>query len=172
MTGTRALPSFTMLLAALTLLASATLACSGKPASPEGERPTAAPPVSGDGSHTAAAATVVIDAAGLHRRLREEGPGLLLVDVREPEEFREAHIEGATLAPLSTTASALEGVEKDREIVLVCRSGRRSEEARKALAADGFTRVQNMEGGMLAWEKLGYPVVRLGPTLPSPPSRN
>lgn len=84
----------------------------------------------------------------------------LVVDVREPSEFDSGHIDGALLAPLGSVDKGLPGVEKDREIVLVCRSGRRSAKAQEILAAQGYTRLQNMEGGMLAWEKLGYPTVK------------
>jgi rhodanese-related sulfurtransferase len=84
----------------------------------------------------------------------------LVVDVREPSEFESGHINGAVLVPLGSVEKGLPGVDKDREIVLVCRSGRRSGKAQEILAAQGYTKLQNMEGGMLAWEKLGYPVVK------------
>lgn len=84
----------------------------------------------------------------------------LVVDVREPDEFNAGHIAEALLAPLAKVEQELETVAKDRDIVLVCRSGRRSGIAAQKLAARGYTRLRNMEGGMLAWEKLGYPVKR------------
>lgn len=84
----------------------------------------------------------------------------LLVDVREPSEYQEVHIDGARLAPLSRVVTELKDVDKSREILLVCRSGRRSAKAYGALAAKGFTNLTNVDGGMLAWEKAGYPVVR------------
>ncbi|HEY0592857.1 MAG TPA: rhodanese-like domain-containing protein, partial [Thermoanaerobaculia bacterium] len=57
-------------------------------------------------------------------------------------------------------AKELEDVPKDREIVLVCRSGNRSGKAQRILAERGYTGLENMEGGMLAWEKHGYPISR------------
>ena len=94
----------------------------------------------------------------LHARLAAEGEKPLVIDVREPEEFEAGHIAEALLAPLESVEEKLAAVPKDREIVLVCRSGRRSGKAWEMLAARGYTKLWNMEGGMLAWEKLGYPV--------------
>ena len=95
----------------------------------------------------------------LQKRLQSNAKPLV-VDVREPAEFDSGHIAGARLAPLGTVESDLADVKKDQEIVLVCRSGRRSAKAYEALAARGYTNLLNLEGGMLAWEKLGYPEVK------------
>lgn len=92
----------------------------------------------------------------------EDAP--LIIDVREPSEFEAGHIDGALLAPLGQVENDVDKIAKDREIVLVCRSARRSGLAYQRLAARGFTNLYNMEGGMLAWEKLGFPVV----TTPAP----
>jgi rhodanese-related sulfurtransferase len=94
----------------------------------------------------------------VHARLQSKDAKPLIVDVREPHEFEAGHIDGALLAPLAAVKEKLAGVPKDREIVLVCRSGRRSGKAWETLTAAGFTKLWNMQGGMLAWEKLGYPV--------------
>lgn len=103
-------------------------------------------------------ATVTVDA--VHQRLASDDAKPLIVDVREPHEYKAGHIEGARLAPLGNVAKELEDVPKDREIVLVCRSGNRSGKAQRILAERGFTRLLNMEGGMVAWEKKGYPVTK------------
>ena len=102
-----------------------------------------------------------ITAEALHKNLeaKSDHPPLV-VDVREPAEFEASHIDGALLAPLATVEENLAQIPKDREIVLVCRSGRRSGLAYQRLAARGYTRLWNMTGGMIAWEKLGYPVVK------------
>lgn len=96
----------------------------------------------------------------VRQRLESEAARPLIVDVREPDEFEAGHIREALLAPLGNVEKELSSVPKDREIVLVCRSGRRSGKAYEILAASGYTNLWNMEGGMLAWQKLGYPVVR------------
>jgi rhodanese-related sulfurtransferase len=108
---------------------------------------------------TAGKKPTTTNAQALHARLQsKEKP--LVVDVREPSEFQEGHIQGAKLAPLGSVEKGLAGISRDREIVLVCRSGRRSGKAQELLAARGYTNLQNMEGGMLAWEQNGYPVVK------------
>jgi rhodanese-related sulfurtransferase len=94
----------------------------------------------------------------LRQRLAATEGKPLVVDVREVDEFEAAHIAEAQIAPLGKVEESMANIAKDREIVLVCRSGRRSGLAYKRLAAQGFTRLWNMEGGMIAWEKLGYPV--------------
>ena len=90
----------------------------------------------------------------------EKAPRPMLVDVREQNEWDEAHIADATLAPLDTVVDKMKGVTKDREILLICRSGRRSGIAYTKLAERGFTNLRNVEGGMIAWQKLGYPVIK------------
>jgi rhodanese-related sulfurtransferase len=84
----------------------------------------------------------------------------LIVDVREPSEFEAGHIDGALLAPLGNVEEKLAAVEKGREIVLVCRSGNRSGKAYRRLEARGYTNLTNLEGGMVAWQKLEYPVTK------------
>lgn len=103
-------------------------------------------------------AVATISPESLNAKLRAKGMKPLVVDVREVEEFDAGHIAEAMLAPLATVEKGVASVPKDREIVLVCRSGRRSAAAYRRLNELGFTRLLNMEGGMLAWEKLGYPV--------------
>jgi sulfur-carrier protein adenylyltransferase/sulfurtransferase len=75
----------------------------------------------------------------------------LLIDVREPDEYEVAHIEGARLIPLATLAKELETLPKDREILVHCKAGGRSAKAVKLLLDHGFTTVKNVSGGMDAW---------------------
>jgi len=88
----------------------------------------------------------------------DAGEKLNLVDVREPNEYQEFNI-GATLIPLgkiqSMQADELDDL-KDEEVILHCRSGKRSATAAMFLETMGFTNTVNVEGGMLAWqEKFG-----------------
>jgi rhodanese-related sulfurtransferase len=85
-----------------------------------------------------------------------------VVDVREQDELQGelGHILGVELVPLATIATVAASWEKERDIVLVCRSGGRSGRAAAALASMGFRRVMNMAGGMLAWNAAGLPVAR------------
>lgn len=118
----------------------------------------AAPADTSTGAKQGKIETITVEA--LQKRLKSEGTKPLIVDVREPHEYEAVHIDGARLAPLGKVESQLGDVEKSREIVLVCRSGRRSGKAYELLAARGFTNLRNVEGGMIAWEKNGYPVVK------------
>lgn len=108
----------------------------------------------------ASAAMATLSAEQLHARLQAEGDKPLVVDVRETDEFEAGHIAGALLAPLGGVEKDLASISKTREIVLVCRSGRRSAVAYRRLSEIGFTNLKNMEGGMIAWEKAGYPTVK------------
>jgi len=86
--------------------------------------------------------------------------GALVVDVREPHEWRAGHIPGARLIPLDELPRRLAELDPEQEIVLVCRSGNRSAQATLLLQRAGFTRVANLAGGMIAWTRAGLPVTR------------
>jgi rhodanese-related sulfurtransferase len=84
--------------------------------------------------------------------------GAFILDVREPDEWAQMHIPGATLIPLGELPDRLNEVPKDKEIVVVCRSGNRSAQGRDILLKAGFTNVASMTGGMTQWQAQGYPV--------------
>lgn len=75
----------------------------------------------------------------------------LLIDVREPDEYQVAHIEGSQLIPLKTLPEHLEILPKDREILIHCKAGGRSAKAVQLLLDHGFVRVKNVAGGIDAW---------------------
>lgn len=81
--------------------------------------------------------------------------GAFILDVREPYEWNEIHIPGATLIPLGELASRLDEIPKDRPIVVVCRSGNRSQQGRDILLSAGFSQVTSMRGGIRAWQAAG-----------------
>jgi rhodanese-related sulfurtransferase len=85
---------------------------------------------------------------------------ILLVDVREPNEFADGHIPGARLNPLqSFDPSALPPREEGKRIVLSCRSGKRSLVAMHHAQAAGRTDIKaHYAGGMLDWNAAGEPV--------------
>lgn len=94
----------------------------------------------------------VISAVELAAQIQKnEAPFLL--DVREPQEFEQAHIDGAVLIPLRTLSEHLNEVPKDKPVVVVCRSGNRSCQGTIFLMEHGFTNVKNLDGGMIAWSK-------------------
>lgn len=78
-----------------------------------------------------------------------------VVDVREPREYRQGHIAEARLVPLPKLLSDEVKLPADRQIVLVCRSGRRSRRAAAALQHIGCMNVHILQGGMLAWNSAG-----------------
>lgn len=83
--------------------------------------------------------------------------GAFILDVREPDEWRQVHIPGATLIPLRELAERSGEIPQDQEIVVVCRSGNRSAKGRDILREVGFTQVTSMAGGMMEWQSQGYP---------------
>jgi sulfur-carrier protein adenylyltransferase/sulfurtransferase len=75
----------------------------------------------------------------------------MLVDVREPEEWEIGHIEGATLIPKDELGERVDELTRARGVVLYCRSGARSAASARLLLDLGFTNVQSLRGGILAW---------------------
>ena len=74
-----------------------------------------------------------------------------ILDVREPREYAQGHIPGAVLLPLGRLQGGLAELPRDRPLVAVCLSGRRSATAVGILAAAGFPEVYSLAGGMTAW---------------------
>ncbi|MDQ3459584.1 MAG: rhodanese-like domain-containing protein [Deinococcota bacterium] len=83
--------------------------------------------------------------------------GALLLDVRERDEYDALRIPGATLLSLSEFEGRYEELPRDQEIVVHCRSGRRSMQAADYLNERGYNAV-NVLGGILAWQEAGLPV--------------
>lgn len=84
--------------------------------------------------------------------------GVFVLDVRTVEEWNDFHVPGTTLIPLDELESRLGEVPADRQILVVCNSGNRSQVGRDILLQAGFDAV-SMEGGLKAWRDSGYPVV-------------
>ncbi|NPV84489.1 MAG: rhodanese-like domain-containing protein [Anaerolineae bacterium] len=85
--------------------------------------------------------------------------GAFMLDVRQPEEWDEAHIPDSTLIPLNELTTRLNEIPADREIVVVCRSGNRSAQARDILRNAGYKKVTSMSGGIRQWIAAGYPTI-------------
>lgn len=85
--------------------------------------------------------------------------GTYLLDVRTPEEWVDYHIPGTTLIPLDELGSRVDELPKNQEIVVVCRSGNRSQAGRDILLSAGVSQVTSMAGGLIDWNNAGYPVV-------------
>jgi len=87
-----------------------------------------------------------------------------LIDVRTPAEYREVHIDFARLVPLESldpkAVMASRSSRGDEPVYVVCRSGSRAKRACELMLAGGCGKVASVEGGTLAWEQAGLPVVR------------
>ena len=90
------------------------------------------------------------------RQLLESGAFLL--DVREDDEWAAGHAPEAVHVVMGTVPDRMGEIPDDRTVVCVCRVGGRSGAVASALADVGYD-VRNLDGGMLAWEAAGYPVV-------------
>ena len=84
--------------------------------------------------------------------------GAFVLDVRTLEEWNEYHAPDTTLIPLDQLPSRVNEVPRDRQIVVVCRSGNRSQEGRDILLNAGFEQVTSMTGGLNEWRASGYPI--------------
>ncbi|HEY0159396.1 MAG TPA: molybdopterin-synthase adenylyltransferase MoeB [Thermoanaerobaculia bacterium] len=81
------------------------------------------------------------------------GADVVLIDVREPNEWTAGHIGQAQHIPLAQVPQRLADIPKDRDVVMICRSGGRSGRAQEYLLQNGYTRVKNMVGGMQRWAR-------------------
>ena len=113
--------------------------------------PGAAPAVAQSSTASLPAEISVADAAA------KRAAGAFILDVRQPDEWNAVHIPGATLIPLDKLEERVNEVPKDKEVVVVCRSGNRSQAGRDILKNAGFTQVTSMAGGVTQWKAAGYP---------------
>jgi len=86
---------------------------------------------------------------------------ILLVDVREPDEYAAQRIAGAVLFPLSTLDALALPPDGPRRVVFQCGSGKRSATAAQARLAAGAPRAAHMTGGIGAWKSAGLPILQL-----------
>ncbi|HLS78598.1 MAG TPA: rhodanese-like domain-containing protein [Nocardia sp.] len=88
-------------------------------------------------------------------------PPAILLDVREDDEWRQGHAPGAIHIPMMDVPARLDELDYDSEIYVICRQGGRSIEVAGYLAHVGFEVVQ-CDGGMVAWQQAGRPLVAEG----------
>jgi adenylyltransferase/sulfurtransferase len=86
----------------------------------------------------------------LKRRL-DARERVFILDVRNPEEYQICRIPGSTLIPLPELPRRFQELDRDREIIVHCKSGMRSLKAQHFLREKGFQRIKNLKGGILAW---------------------
>jgi len=92
-----------------------------------------------------------INAVQLKEELKNSNGKKQFVDVRTPGEYKGNHIRGFRNIPLDQLLLSSHSLSKDKEVVLICQSGMRSNKASKTLKKSGFEKVTNVKGGMSAW---------------------
>jgi adenylyltransferase/sulfurtransferase len=92
---------------------------------------------------------------------RDRGEQVFILDVRNPEEYQICRIEGSMLLPLPELPRRFGELDRDREMVVHCKSGMRSAKAIAFLRQQGFTKLKNLKGGILAWAQ------QVDPTMPT-----
>jgi molybdopterin/thiamine biosynthesis adenylyltransferase/rhodanese-related sulfurtransferase len=90
----------------------------------------------------------------------DSGEEVFILDVRNPEEYQICRIASSTLLPLPTLPQRFGELDPSREMIVHCKSGMRSRKAIRFLREQGFARLRNLQGGILAWAE------RIDPTMP------
>jgi phage shock protein E len=139
----------------IAIVASALLGCAGFAALSFATDP--APPAAQDAPH--------ISQADLLARLDRKDPGLVVLDVRTPAEFAAGHVPGARNVSHDQLATKLAELEssRDKDVVLYCRSGRRTLLAEQVLRNAGFAKLLHLDGDYAAWEAAQRPIERAPP---------
>jgi adenylyltransferase/sulfurtransferase len=118
-----------------------------------GDSPTITEPIDYEafcqGRPAAAPAIPTVSVGQLKDKLNDGN--ILLLDVREPFEYDIARIEGAMLLPLGELPDRISELPRDKEIVVMCKTGARSAHATGFLQNQGFRDVYNLAGGITAW---------------------
>lgn len=84
------------------------------------------------------------------KRMKDNGEDFQLVDVREDFEYQMSNLDGE-LIPLGGILIEADKIDKEKPVVIMCRSGKRSAAAVMQLEQQGFTNLYNLKGGILAW---------------------
>jgi hydroxyacylglutathione hydrolase len=102
-----------------------------------------------------------IEPQALHELLLTgNGQTPMVIDVREPWEYRLGHVPGALLVPLGELAGRLDEIDRSRPVAVICQSGNRSQSGAALLGQKGFKTVYNVLGGTGAWAHHGLPIER------------
>lgn len=96
---------------------------------------------------------VIIDSTELRAILAERPASVVLLDVREPEEFADDHLEGCKLIPLGELSARAKELDPNSDIIIYCAHGVRSMHALMGLRSLGFTKLRSLEGGLCAYRE-------------------
>ncbi|MEM9132131.1 MAG: rhodanese-like domain-containing protein [Actinomycetota bacterium] len=155
-TAARRSARLALTLAVASLLAAA---CGGGDAADSAtDDPATSDPATADSATGGIRLVTATDGAAL---LADPPEDLVVLDVRTPEEFDEAHIDGAVMLDFHREdfADALADLDPDVPYLLYCRSGNRSGQTAALMEQLGFTDVADVDGGILSWTDAGLPVV-------------
>jgi rhodanese-related sulfurtransferase len=94
------------------------------------------------------------DEISVDQLVLERERGATVIDVREVDEYIDAHVPGVRLVPLGTIPDALDALPRDETVFIICHSGARSLRAADFLIAQGFDAV-SVAGGTMAWVQRG-----------------
>ena len=116
----------------------------------------------GAGSATSVDLVETVSPARAAEIIGEGRPGLVVLDVRTPEEFAAGHLASAVNLDMYAPgfADALALLDRETPYVLYCRTDNRSGEVREMMRSLGFTEVHEIDGGIVAWVEGGRPFVR------------
>ena len=104
------------------------------------------------------AASVLVPSVDVREAFTRGKRGATLVDVRSSAEFRTGHPKGAVSVTPGLIKRDQTGLGRGDDILVICLSGHRSPRQARKLAGMGFTRVTNVDGGLMAWNRAGLPV--------------
>ncbi len=82
---------------------------------------------------------------------------VVLLDVREPDEWQRGHVTGAQHIPMADVPARIDEIDRDATLYVICHAGGRSQRVAQYLARNGFEPI-NVTGGMLSWAQAGRPV--------------
>jgi|TARA_B110000240_G_C13411664_1_gene415441 rhodanese-related sulfurtransferase len=100
-----------------------------------------------------------ISASELHGYLQTTDTNPLLLDVREPWEYEKCSLENSQLIPMRQIPSALNELDPDQEIIVICHHGIRSRSVAAYLVSNTFSKITNLTGGIDAWAKTVDPTM-------------
>ena len=106
-------------------------------------------------SANSSTSTLNVSVQDAHQSVSE---GAFLLDVRTQEEWDVAHVPEAVLIPLDELENRIDEVPDDVQVIVMCRSGNRSQSGRDILISAGFVDVSSMDGGINEWIKAGFEV--------------
>ena len=109
---------------------------------------------------TTAAAAQYTSIASLQAKALLDKGTVFLLDVRTPEEFRQAHLKGAVLIPIDQIEKRLGEIPKNRPILVYCAVGSRSKAVAGFLAEKGYRDIYDMKDGIVGWYRNNLPITR------------